>query len=87
MQIIAARLGLDRNQAGDSLAEFRVIILQRNLGLLNCLQVRVDDNDPENRILIVRAVQFKTRATEVLTVHENLLATLWVFGRSVAPAD
>ena len=37
MQIIAARLGLDRNQAGDSLAEFRVIILQRNLGLLNCL--------------------------------------------------
>src|SRR5207244_592835 len=86
VHVIAARLSLYRDQAGDSLSEFGVVILQRHLRLSNGVEVRVDNYDPKNRVLIIGAVKFESGAAEVLAVNKDLLATLGIFRGRMAPA-
>ena len=87
MFLIASRLRLNRNDARHSLAKLGIVVPQRDFRFLNGVQVRIDDDDSENRILIVGSVQFKSRAAEVLAVHENLLSALRIFRGGMAPAD
>ena len=74
-----------RNQSGDRLALFRIVKLRTDGGLSDRVEVGVDDNDPENWILVVGAIQLKARAAEVLSVYENLQASLRILGCGVAP--
>ncbi len=70
-----------------SLAEFRVVVLGRDFGFRHRVQTRVDDDDPQNRILIVSAVQFISGTAEVLSVYEDLFAALRILRGCVAPAQ
>jgi hypothetical protein len=56
VDVIAARLGLGSHYAPNGFAEFGVIVLEGKLGLSYSVQIRVDDNDAKNRILIVSAI-------------------------------
>ena len=86
VKIIAARLGLNGDNAAQCLAELGVIVLQIDLGFLNRIKVRIDHDNPEDRILVVGAIEFKCGAAEMLAVHENLLAALRILRGGVAPA-
>ena len=86
MKLIGTRLGLRGHDAGDCLAEFRVIVLQRDLGFGHGIQVGIHHDDPKDRILVVSAVQFEGGAAEMLALGEDLLAALRILGGSVAPA-
>ena len=57
MEVVAARLGLRRHVAGDRLSHFSVVLLQRDLGFGHGVQVGVDDDDAQDRILVIGAVQ------------------------------
>src|SRR5262249_28168911 len=72
VQIVRARSGRDRNDTGDGLAELSVIILRSDLGLADRLEVRIDDDDAQNRIAVLGSVQLITRAAEVLAVDHRL---------------
>ena len=85
MKFIAARLGLRRYVAGNRLAHLGVILLQRHLGFGNSVEVRVDDDDTQDWILVVGAVQLIVGSAEVLAVNENLLRRLRIFGARVGP--
>ena len=87
VKIVRTGLGLDSDHAGDGLAKFRVVILQRHFCFLNRIEVRIDDNDAENRILVIGSVEFERGAAKVLAVYENLLAALRIFCRCVAPPN
>ena len=54
--------------SGYSLAHFRVVMLQRDLGFCDSVQIRIDDDDAEDWILIVGAVQLVIGAAEVLAL-------------------
>src|ERR1700691_5239783 len=82
---IGARFGLHRLHRGDSLPELSVKILGGDLGFRHGLVVWIDDNDAENGILIVRAVQGIVHAAERLAINLNLLGTLWVLVGRVGP--
>ena len=69
------------------LAEFGVVVLKGDLGFLNGVEVRVHDDDSQNGILVVGAIQLEGGAAEVLAVNEDLLRALRILGRGVAPAD
>src|SRR5262249_30987742 len=87
MEFVGARLGLNRDNAGRGFSEFGIVVLERDLGFLNRVEVRIDDNDSKDRVLVVGAVQLEGRAAKVLAINENLLRSLRILGRSVAPAD
>src|SRR5260370_33801461 len=87
MTLVRAGLGLHSDNTCDSLAELGVIVLQCDLRLLDGVEVRIHHDDPKNRVLVVCPVQLEGRAAEVLAIHENLLAALRIFRRSVAPSD
>ncbi len=87
VEFVDARLDLNRDRTGDGFADFRVEILVSDLGFLNGVQVRIDDDNPEDGILVIGTVEFEGRAAEVLAVHHDLLAALGVFCGGVAPAD
>src|SRR5208283_933199 len=63
-----------------------VEILQGNLGFRHSFEVRVDDDDAKNRILVRSSVQLEPGSAEVLSIDENLSAALWIFCRRVAPS-
>ena len=86
VNVIAARFSLGGNDAGHCLAEFRVIVLQRYFSFGHCVQIRINHDDSENRILIVGAVEFERSSAEVLALREYLLAALGILGCSVAPS-
>ena len=87
MEFVAARFGLGGQDSSDGLAEFGVVVLSRHLRLSHRIQARVDDDDAQDGVLIVRAIQFVSGAAEVLAVDENLLTALRIFRGRVAPAD
>ena len=86
MEGVAARLGLRRHDSTQRLAELGVVILSCDFRFCHRVQTRVDDDDPQNRILIVGAVQFITSTAEMLAIHEDLLAALGIFRSSVTPS-
>src|ERR1700734_1579250 len=86
VQIVAARLSLYRHRSGNGLAELGVIIAQRYFGFLNGIQIRIYNNNSQNRILIVSAIQFECGAAEMLAIHKDLLAALRIFRRGMAPS-
>ncbi len=87
MKIVRARLSLHGHNTRDSLAELRVIILQCDFGFLDGVEVRIYDDNPENRVLVVCPVQLEGGPAEVLAIDENLLAALRVFRGGVTPPD
>jgi len=87
VEAVGSRLGLRRHDRGDSLAQLRVKILGGDLGFGNSVERRVDDDDAEDRVLIVRSIQHEGDATERLAVDLDLLAGLRIFIRRVAPAQ
>ena len=64
VNVIAARLGLRGHDTGDGLAELRIVILQCDLGFGDGVEIRIDDDDAEDGILIVGAVEFEGGAAE-----------------------
>src|SRR5258706_2253681 len=86
MDLVAARARLGRNQTGDRLAKFGVVVLQRDLGFRYSVKVGVDDNNSQNRILVIGSVKKKAGAAEVLALGENLLPALRILSGSVAPS-
>ena len=60
-----ARFGLHRDHARRRLSELRVVVLRRVLAFPNGFQVRVDDDDPEERVPVLRAVELIAGAAEV----------------------
>src|SRR5216684_2303019 len=85
VDVIAARLGLCGYDACYGLAKFGVIILQCNLSLRHRVQVRIYHNNSQNRILVVRSIQFVCGAAKVLPLDKNLLAALRIFRGGVTP--
>src|ERR1700722_5479464 len=69
---IGARFSLDSLYRGDGLAKLRVEVLGGDLGLRHRLVVGINDDDAENGILIVGAVQRIVHAAEGLTIDLNL---------------
>src|ERR1019366_5607456 len=86
VDVVAARLGLHGDVSGDRLAHFSVVLLECDLGFRYSVKIRIDDNDAQNRVLVVGAVQLEVGSAEVLAVDEKLLAALRVFRRRVAPS-
>src|ERR1700733_12053192 len=85
VEVIAAGLRLHCYDSAQRFAELSVIVLQIDLCFLNGVQIRIDDNNSKNRILVVSSIQFECRTAEVLSVHKDLLAALRILGRSMAP--
>src|ERR1700730_4764685 len=67
--IVGARPRLRRQHHANGFPKLRVIILRSNLHLVDRFQVRIDHDDPQNRVLIVRAVQFESAPREVLALR------------------
>ncbi len=86
MNVIAARLGLRGYDAGDCFAKLGVVVLQRNFGFGDCVEVGIHYDDPKDRILVIGSIQFECGAAEVLSLGEDLQAALRIFGGGVAPA-
>ena len=87
MEVVRARLGLHRDDAGRRLPELRIVVLRRDLRFADRLEVRVDDDDPENRVAVLRAIELIAGAAEALAVHHRLRGTLRVLRRGVLPAE
>ena len=86
-QAVRARFGLDGDHARRRLSEFGVIVLRCDLRLLNGFDVRVDDDDPENRVAVFRSIKLITRAAEVLSVHHRLRRPLRVLAGRMLPLE
>ena len=80
-------LGLHRNHTCRRLPELRVVILRRDLRLPDGLEIRVDDDDPEDWVAVLGAVKLVPGAAEMLPVHLRLCGSLRVLGRRVLPAE
>src|SRR4029077_2361123 len=86
VNLVAARLSLCCHYAAYRFTEFGVIILQGDFGFRHRIQVGIDHDDAEDRILIVGAIEFESSAAEVLALRHDLLALLRIFCSRVAPS-
>jgi hypothetical protein len=84
--VVGSGAGLCGDDRGDSLAEFGVEVLGGDLGFGHRIHCGVNDDDSEDGILVVSAVEFEGGPAECLAVDLNLLGTLRVFVGSVGPA-
>ncbi len=75
------------DDACGGLAGFRVIVLQRDLGFANGIEIRIYHNNAKDRVLVIGPIQLKIGAAEMLAVDEDLPATLRILGSRVAPAN
>ena len=87
MQVVGTRLRLHRYQSSDRFTELSVVVGSSDLRFCNGVDVRIDDDDSQDWILIIRTVEFVASAAEMLPVHHNLLAALGVFRGGVAPTQ
>ena len=87
MEIVGARTGLRGHDSRHGLAQLGIVVLRGDLGFGYRIHWRIDDDDSENRILVVGAVQFEGCSAECLAVHLNLLRCLRVFIGGVRPAE
>ena len=58
-----------------------------NLRFGDGIEIRIDNDDSKDRILVVCAIEFKRCTGKVLPIRFNLLRTLWVFARGVTPVE
>src|SRR6202041_2111949 len=79
----ASRLGLRGHDGGYGFAQFGVEVLCGDLGFSDRVHRRVDDDNTEDGIFVVGAVQLIGDAAEGLAVDLNLLGSLRVFIRGV----
>ena len=87
VELIGARTGLGSHDCRNRLAQLRVVVLRGDLGFRHRIHWRIDDDDAQNRILVIGAIQLECGSAESLTVYLNLLRTLRVFIRCVRPAE
>ncbi len=87
MEDVGAGLGLHRHDARRGLAELGIVVLRRDFRLADRLERRVDDDDAENRIAVLGAVELIPRAAEVLAVDHRLGRTLRVLAGRVLPLE
>ena len=87
MEVVGAGTGLGGNYRGNSLAQLGVEVLRGDLGFSDRVHGGVDDDDAQNRILVIGAVQLEGGSAEGLAVHLNLLGALRVFIGRVGPAQ
>src|ERR1700730_6429871 len=86
MYFVGARFCLGSHNGADGLSKFGVVVLRSDLYLVNGVEVGVNHDDSEDRVLVVGTVQLKAGSGEVLAVRQNLPRTLRVFAGGVAPA-
>src|ERR1700693_4610249 len=87
VEAIAARSGLSCYQPGDGLAEFGIIILRRDFLFRNCVQVRINHSNSDDRILVVGSVQLVAGSKWQLPIHLDLLTALRVLRFADIPTD
>ena len=68
MELVRARLGLHGDDTRRRLPELGVVVLRGDLRLADRLEVGVDDDDAEDRVAVLGAVELIARAAEVLAV-------------------
>ena len=85
--LVRARLGLHGDDARGGLAELGVVVLRGDLGLADRLQRRVDDDDAQDGVAVLGAVQLVAGAAEVLAVDHGLGGALRVLAGRVVPAE
>ena len=68
VELLRARLGLHGDDAGGRLAELGVVVLRGDLGLADRLEGGIDDDDAEDRVAVLGAVELIAGAAEVLAV-------------------
>ena len=87
MDLVGARFGLRGHNRTDGFTKFRVVILMNNLRFGDGIKIRIDNDDPKDRILIVCAIQFECCTGKVLPIRFDLLRTLRVFAGGVTPVE
>ena len=85
VNLVGARFSLRRDNRTDGLTKFRVVILMNNLRFLDGVKIRIHNDDPKDRILIVCAIQLERGTGKVLPIRFDLLRTLRVFAGGVTP--
>src|SRR5258708_3528164 len=68
VNFVGARLGLGSHDGANGLSKFGVVVLGSNLHFVNRIEIWIDDDNSEDGILIVRAVQFEASSGEMLSV-------------------
>ncbi len=86
MQLVGARLGLGSHDGPNSLSEFGIVILRSDFEVGERLEVRVDHDDSQDWILVIRPIQFEAGSREMLPVRQYLSRSLGVFAGGVPPA-
>ena len=87
VQEVGAGLGLDRHDARRGLAELGIVVLRRDFRFADRFERRVDDDDAENRIAVLRAVELIPGAAEVLAVDHRLRRPLRVLAGGMLPLE
>jgi len=87
VQRIGARLGLHRDHPCRGLAELGVVVLRGDLRFPDRLQGGIDDDDPEDRVAILGAVELVRGSAEMLAVHHRLRRPLRVLAGRMLPAQ
>ncbi len=85
--LVPSGLGLHRDHAGRRLAELGVVVLRCDFRLGDRLERRVDDDDAEDRVAVLGAVELIAGAAEMLAVDHRLRRSLRVLARGVLPAE
>src|SRR3984957_7022032 len=86
MEVVRSRLGLHGLNSGNSFAQLGVEVLRGDLGVGDGIKLRIHDDDTQNGILVVSAVQLVRHAAKGLSVDLNLARCLRVFIGRVGPA-
>ena len=71
-QRVSAGLRLHGHDTGRRLAKLRVVVLRGDLRLTNRLERGVDDDDAQDRIAVLRAIELVPGAAEVLPIDHGL---------------
>ena len=80
VKLIRARLRLRADDPGGR-TEFRVVIGRRHFGFSDGFECRIDDDETQQRIVIVRAVEQVRRPGEALAVDDLAIRPLWILAR------
>ena len=86
VKFIRPGLGLNRHDGRNRLAKRSVKILRRDLRFRERVEVRIDDDDAQHGIFVIRTVQFIRDAAERLSIYLDLLAALGILIRRMGPA-
>lgn len=87
MERIATRLGGRADYCSGSLPKLRVEARGHNLGLSDRIKSRVDDDDTEERITVVSAIENVRSSPEMLPVYGDLNTALRVLARGMLPIE